>query len=116
MAEQILDHMNVDTLFQEMGRGRVLWSDDADRDLVSIWEYGADTWSPAQADHHLREIKRICDGLIRTPELGKARDELTPGIRAILINPHVAFYRLTATAVEIVRVLHQSEDVEIIFH
>jgi toxin ParE1/3/4 len=97
-------------------RARLLWSDKADGDLLLIWEYSANEWSPAKADEHLREIYRSCDRLLLNPELGRARDELSPGLRAIFVHPHVAFYRLTAAAVQIVRVLHQGEDVENIFH
>ncbi len=98
------------------GRERLLWSDSADTDLLWIWDYGANKWSPAKADDHLREIKLRCDRLLRSPKLGKARDELSLGIRTILIDPHVVFYRVTGVTVEIVRVLHQHEDVEVIFH
>jgi len=97
-------------------RERLLWSHNADTDLLWIWRYGANKWSPAKADDHLREIKLRCDRLLGSPKLGKARDELSPEIRAILIDPHVAFYRVTGITVEIVRVLHQHEDVEVIFH
>jgi toxin ParE1/3/4 len=97
-------------------RERLHWSHNADTDLLWIWRYGANKWSPAKADDHLRELKLRCDQLLRSPQLGKARDELSPGIRAILIDPHVVFYRVTGVAVEIVRVLHQHEDVEVVFH
>jgi len=99
-----------------MRSDHLLWSNDSDTDLLWIWRYGANEWSPAKADEHLREIKRTCDRLLQHPKLGKARDELSPGIRAILIDPHVAFYRMRGLSVEIVRVLHQHEDVEVIFH
>jgi toxin ParE1/3/4 len=97
-------------------REQLLWSDSAETDLLWIWRYGANKWSPTKADDHLREIKLRCDRLLRSPKLGKARDELSPGIRAILIDPHVVFYRLSDASVQIVRVLHQHEDVEVIFH
>ena len=97
-------------------RDRVLWSNDAETDLLWIWHYGSSKWSPAKADDHLREIKRSCDRLLRNPKLGKARDELSLGIRTMVIDPHVAFYRVIGATVEIVRVLHQHEDVEVIFH
>jgi toxin ParE1/3/4 len=97
-------------------RSQLLWSNDAERDLLEIWQYGAERWSPAKADDHLREIKFGCARLIGNPNLGRARDELGPGLRSILVNPHVAFYRVKVADVEIVRVIHQHEDVEIVFH
>jgi toxin ParE1/3/4 len=94
----------------------LLWSPDADHDLFLIWRAGADTWSPDVADKHLREIKLACDRLLRDPKLGRARDELSAGIRSTLVDPHVVFYRVTTSAIEIVRVMHQHEDIEIIFY
>jgi toxin ParE1/3/4 len=100
----------------ERPRRRLLWSEDADRDLLRIWDYGANRWSPTKADDHLRTIAIACDRLPRAPELGRARNAVSPGLRAIFVDPHVAFYRVTASAIEIVRVIHQHEDIEVIFH
>jgi plasmid stabilization system protein ParE len=87
----------------------------AEQDLLSIWRYGADKWSSTAADYHLRKISRACARLLESPELGKARDELIHGL-PIPVDPHIVFYRISMTAAEIVRVLHQREDIEIIFH
>jgi toxin ParE1/3/4 len=92
------------------------WSPDADDDLISIWRYGADEWSPAMADDHLFEIWSASDRLRESPELGRSRDELILGLRSIPIDPHIVFYRISTTAIEIIRVLHQREDIENVFH
>jgi toxin ParE1/3/4 len=99
----------------ETPKKRLLWSNDAERDLFYIWDFGAEEWSPAAADSHLRAIKTACDRLLHDPELGRARDELSAGIRSTVVDPHVVFYRVTTSAVEVVRVMHQREDIEIIF-
>jgi toxin ParE1/3/4 len=97
-------------------KDRLTWSADAEDDMLSVWRYGADEWSPAAADDHLREINSSCERLLATSELGKARDELLAGVRSILVRPHVVFYRVSANAIEILRILHQREDIEIVFH
>jgi toxin ParE1/3/4 len=94
---------------------RLIWSADAEHDLLSIWRYGADEWSPSAADNHLLEISLACTRLVANPELGKPRDELVHGLRSIPVHPHIVFYRISITAVEIVRVFHQREDIETIF-
>lgn len=94
---------------------RVLWSDDAENDLHSIWQYGADEWSAAAADECLGDIETTCRMLAEVPELGRTRDELMPGIRSISVDPHLIFYRISKQAIEILRVLHQREDVSEIF-
>ena len=93
----------------------IIRSFEADQDLVSIWLYGADEWSPEQADRHLFEIESAFDRLLDNPGLGKLRDELTAGMRSTFVDPHVVFYRIAKSNVEIVRVLHQLEDVSSAF-
>jgi toxin ParE1/3/4 len=93
----------------------LVWSPEAEQDLLSIWHYGADEWSPHVADEHERILWRACERLLDNPELGRSRDELIAGLRFILVDPHSVFYRLSPSAIEIVRVLHHREDTEPIF-
>jgi toxin ParE1/3/4 len=90
------------------------WSADAENDLLSIWSYGSEEWSADVADAYMRLLMRACTRLIENPELGRRRDELISGLRSFVIDPHVVFYRLSGAAVEIVRVVHQREDIETI--
>jgi toxin ParE1/3/4 len=94
----------------------LVWSPEAEQDLLLIWSYGADEWSPDTADDHQRALWHACQRLLDNPELGRSRDELIDGLRSILVDPHAVFYRISPHAVEIVRVLHQREDIEVIFH
>ena len=80
-----------------------------------MWSYGADEWSPDVADEHERILWRACQRLLDNPELGRSRDELITGLRSILVDPHTVFYRITPHAIQIVRVVHQREDIESIF-
>ena len=93
----------------------ILRSRDADADLLSIWQFGADEWSPEMADRHLREIEHMCDRLRDEPGLGRKRDELITGMRSMLVHPHVIFYEISPTTVTIVRVMHQRFDVDTVF-
>jgi toxin ParE1/3/4 len=88
----------------------ILRSPEAQEDLLSIWIFGADEWSPVQADDHLRDIEDMCDRLRVHPELGRKRDELIVGLYSIPINPHVVFYQQSPKAITIVRVLHEALD------
>ena len=94
---------------------RLLWSSEAEGDLLSVWHYGVQEWSPSTADKHEHLIWRACNRLREHPELGRTRDELLLGMRSILINPHVVFYRISDSAIEIIRVTHQHEDIETTF-
>ncbi|AMN44727.1 type II toxin-antitoxin system RelE/ParE family toxin [Rhodoplanes sp. Z2-YC6860] len=96
--------------------GRLFWSPDAEEDLISAWLYGASEWSPIVADEHLHLLWRTARRLLDHSELGKARDELAPGVRSLPADPHMIFYRIENANIQIVRVLHQREDIDGIFH
>ena len=43
-------------------------------------------------------------------ELGRARDEIRPGVRSIPAPPHVVFFRYHGPKIEVVRVFHERQD------
>jgi toxin ParE1/3/4 len=94
---------------------RLIWSDDAQADLLSIWRYGADEWSPTIADHHLEGMDHTCQLLIEAPDLGRTRDDLMIGVRSIPVDQHTIYYRVSVVGIEILRVLHEREDINNIF-
>lgn len=49
--------------------------------------------------------------LARSPELGRPRVELAPGLRSFPVAPYVIFYRITSRGIEIIRILHGSRDI-----
>jgi len=99
----------------EAPKHRLVWSPEAEQDLLSIWSYGANEWSPDVADEHERILWRACERLLDNPELGRSRNELIAGLRSILVDPHTVFYQVSKHTIEIVRVVHQREDIESIF-
>ena len=44
--------------------------------------------------------------LLTIPFMGRARDELAPGLRSVIVGDYLLFYCVSDTAVEIVRFLH----------
>jgi toxin ParE1/3/4 len=97
-------------------RDLLVWSAEAGADLLSIWQFGAHEWSLTAADDHQRALERATRRLLENAQLGRSRDELILGLRSIVVDPHVVFYRISSTAIEIVRVVNQREDIETIFH
>ena len=96
-------------------KSRLVWSADAEDDLIQLLRYGAREWSQDVSDAHGQTIWQSWSRLLQHPELGRLRDDLIPGLRSIVINPHVVFYRVSDDAIEIVRVIHQREDTETVF-
>ncbi len=50
--------------------------------------------------------------LSRFPDMGRNRDHLSIGVRSFPIKPYIMFYTHIKDGIEIVRILHQSRDIE----
>jgi toxin ParE1/3/4 len=48
--------------------------------------------------------------LVRHPELGEQRSELSPDCRSFVAGRYVIYYRPTSESVELARVLHSAHD------
>jgi toxin ParE1/3/4 len=94
---------------------RLVWSPVATNDLRNIWRYFIGVASPEIADRLLRDIQRAGERARQRPLTWRVRDDVMPGLRSILVNPYVVFYRLSGDAVEIVRVLHQRRNLAKVF-
>jgi toxin ParE1/3/4 len=94
---------------------RLIWSCKAVTDLLFLWAESAVRFSPEIADTRLRELKMSADRLIEQPLRGRAREKLQPGIRALVTYPTALFYRVSGSAVEVVRVIDGQQDLPSIF-
>jgi len=86
-------------------------SNQAEKDLEDIWV------DLAQQDEILadRKIAQILDRfpmLAQFPNMGRKRDELQTGLRSFPIKPYIIFYTQILEGLEIVRIFHQSRDIE----
>ena len=84
----------------------------AEADLKDIGRYTLQRWGHGQRNKYLSELDKAFRELARNPELGKKRDEIRNGYLSLLKNKHVIFYRRQKREVEIVRILHQSMEIE----
>jgi toxin ParE1/3/4 len=72
----------------------------AQRDLHDIWDYSAEAWS---------RCERLGAGRARGRSVGDVR----PGYFKLAVQSHFLFYRvLEGDIVDIVRILHQSMDID----
>jgi toxin ParE1/3/4 len=90
---------------------RLLFRPKAEDDLEEIWRYTAKRWSPDQADRYLKTILAAIDDLARGARLGRKTD-VRAGYLKLTAGSHVVYFRSFDDAVEIVRVLHNSMDVD----
>ena len=85
-------------------------SPQAIQDLKEIWLYVAED-NPRKADELLLRIERKCQALIQFPYMGQERRELVRDIYSLIVGRYVVFYRVSETAIELVRVLHSARDI-----
>jgi toxin ParE1/3/4 len=90
----------------------VIWSPEAETDLTDIWNYYRDVAGQQMAGSRVRAISEACLLLEEHPLIGRARDEVRPGLRSVLVSPHVVFYRISNETAQIVRILDGRRDIE----
>lgn len=88
--------MNLPTVFR---------SARADEDLIEIWSYIAADNAVA-ADRVLDAIEARWSQLALHPFSGRARDDIFPGIRCLVVGNYLTIYRIAGNDIEIIRVLH----------
>ena len=72
--------------------------------------------NPAAADHFLSAAHRSFERLVRFPHLGSRREFNNPIFRGVRMWPipgfrrHLVFYKSISSGVEILRVIHASQD------
>lgn len=79
----------------------------AEDDLLDIWQYSYSKWGEDKAEEYLLQLDGGMRRLSINPMLGKSRNNVRLGYRAIQINRHVIYYRLVDDFIDIVRILHE---------
>ena len=82
----------------------------AEEDLRAVGRYTAESWGLEQKARYLAQFRKRFLQIRKTPEIGRARDEIRPGYRSILAGRHVIFYQETDELIEVVRILHDRMD------
>ena len=86
----------------------------ASADVIEIWSYIADD-SEANADAFIDKLYETMQLLADKPGSGRHREELASGMQSFPCGRYIIFYRVVASAIEIVRVLHGARDIEKLF-
>jgi len=94
---------------------KVNFAEQAETDLLDIGRYiAADNVEAAL--QFINKIEDVCHETIgRHPAIGRQRDDLIVGLRVLPFKKYLIFYRLQNEALQIVRVLHGSRDIEQVF-
>lgn len=84
----------------------VIVSSRAQADYEDILAYSERTWGEDQALAYEAAIDRALDDVGSFPQIGRARDDLSPGYRSFPVEQHVIYYSVADIAVTIIRILH----------
>lgn len=84
--------------------------DAARADLADIWHTGVLRWGEAQAERYADAIEANFQRLRDNPLMGSPRPQLLPDVRVLVVRRHLAFYRVVADRIEVIRILHHSMD------
>ena len=93
---------------------RVTRRPQAEADILEIWEYIAGD-SISAADQWVDELHEKMSLWASQPLMGRARDELVPGVRSLTFGRYVVFFEPLQDGIDVVRVLHGSRDIDAIF-
>lgn len=86
-------------------------SQQAEKDLEDIWVYLGQQ-DEIGADRQVAQLLNRFPMLAQFPNMGRQRNELLTGLRSFPVKPYIIFYIILLERVEIVRILHQSRDIE----
>ncbi|HEX9275258.1 MAG TPA: type II toxin-antitoxin system RelE/ParE family toxin [Casimicrobiaceae bacterium] len=100
---------------------RMQFTFQACADLNNIWESIAmpsDLWGSTNAEHLVaarsfaEKLEQLCQLMTLHPEMGPPRNTLQEGIRSLLFQRYVIFYRIRGNCVEVMRVLRATREID----
>jgi toxin ParE1/3/4 len=86
-------------------------SKEAEQDLEDLWVYLAER-NDIAGDLQVAKLLDRFPMLARFPTMGVSRDPLLAGLRSFPVKPYIVFYILIPDGIEILRIIHQSRDIE----
>ncbi|MBD6620002.1 type II toxin-antitoxin system RelE/ParE family toxin [Komarekiella sp. 'clone 1'] len=89
-------------------------SNQAALDLENIWSYVAKN-NPRAADNLFDKLREKFAKLAKFPQMGEGRENLAFSLRSFPVGSYLIFYRTLDGGIEIVRIIHGSQDIEQIF-
>lgn len=90
---------------------RVSYSPAAVADINDIWDCTAENWGVDQADRYTDRIRDSCNGPADGKRIGSLVD-IRDGYLKYAVGRHFGFFVKDGDGIAVIRVLHQSMDVE----
>lgn len=85
----------------------------AKNDLEDIWLFTKNRWALRKADTYLRFLFKEIERIQLNPYLGNDYGFIRQGYRKLTYKSHSIYYKISTSnnCIEIIRVLHQSRDI-----
>lgn len=90
---------------------RVTRRPEAEADILEIWLYIAED-SVVEADRWIDRLDERLAVWATQPKMGRARDELSPGIRSLPFGRYLVYFEPLPDGIDVVRVLHGAQDID----
>ena len=84
----------------------------AENDLEAIWLHSANNWSVDQAHAYVDSLVELFQLLSDNPLMCRERNEFTPPVHIHHHAHHLIVFILSDNGIDIVRVLHESMDID----
>lgn len=91
--------------------GLFVLSPVAQRDVGEIWDYSAQRWVEDRADSYVRDIRAAIQAVADDPRRGHECD-IREGYSQYSVGRHILFFKRFPDRVEVIRILHQSMDLQ----
>jgi toxin ParE1/3/4 len=90
---------------------KLVYRPRAQSDLAAIARYTKAEWGEEQARYYLTDIRQTIERAAQFPGIGSEGFGLPAGYRKLRTGAHRVIFRYSDTALVVVRILHQREDV-----
>lgn len=95
-----------------MSKQGYIYSKRAAQDLIKIYHDTARKWGIAQADKYDLGLEKAAELLFKNPEIGRRCEYIRLHLQRFDHEKHIIFYRVRKDDIFIIRILHQSMDVQ----
>ena len=85
---------------------------EAENDLIEIYVYGFQKFGESQAEKYFSELEDCFQLLSETPLISRECEEFSPPVRIHHHGRHLVIYMIQDGQILIVRILHDSMDIQ----
>ena len=89
---------------------KYILSEKTQDDINELFKYGNNNFGKNKTIAYLVGLQTYFSSLIKSPKIGRQRNEIKKGLYSFPYKSHIIFYRIFTNHIRIVRVLHGSKD------